>query len=353
MRRTITYRIRTVLPALLLTVGILCGCTVVEEQAPAQEDTDETIEIGMTIDSFLIERWTRDRDVFVTTAQDLGAAVNVQNANGEVEAQVEQIDYFINKDVDAIVIVQVANEGNEVLAEAIGRAGRAGIPVIAYDRLPVSADVDLYVSFDNEAVGRLMGEHIREHLAGEGTVIQVTGPLEDGNVTQIQNGFEDALSGSNIRIAMTEYASGWLSEAGFTYTGRFLNSGQSTDAVMCGNDGIAGQAYRALAERRLAGQVCLVGQDADLEACQRIVEGTQCMTVYKPIEQLARRAAELTVALAEGEEITVNNEVNDGTYDVPYESLDPIAVTRDNMDAVITGQYHERSDIYLNVEGVE
>ena len=44
----------------------------------------------------------------------------------------------------------------------------------------------------------------------------------------------------------------------------------------------------------------MVAQDADLAACQRIVEGTQEMTVYKPIEQEANTAAEFAVALGKG-----------------------------------------------------
>ena len=93
----------------------------------------------------------------------------------------------------------------------------------------------------------------------------------------------------------------------------------------------------------------MVGQDADLDACQRIVEGTQCMTVYKPVEKLARRAAEMAVALARGEEVSTAERMDDGSYSVPYERLDPVAVTKDNMDEVITGKYHEESDIYLNI----
>lgn len=73
------------------------------------------------------------------------------------------------------------------------------------------------------------------------------------------------------------------------------------------------------------------------------------MTVYKPVEKLARRAAELSVALAKGAWITVDETINDGSYDVPYERLEPVAVTKENMDEVITGKYHEESDIYLNV----
>ena len=122
------------------------------------------------------------------------------------------------------------------------------------------------------------------------------------------------------------------------------------DGIMCGNDSIAGQAIRALSEHRLAGGVCVVGQDADLDACQRIVEETQCMTVYKPVEKLARRAAELAVDLAKGEKPQVDRMISDGSDLVPYECLEPVAVTKDNMDEIITGKYHEASDIYLNIK---
>ena len=94
----------------------------------------------------------------------------------------------------------------------------------------------------------------------------------------------------------------------------------------------------------------MVGQDADLDACQRIVEGTQCMTVYKPVEKLARRAAELAVELAQGEKPQVDRMISDGSDLVPYECLEPVVVTKENMDEIITGKYYEASDIYLNIK---
>lgn len=126
---------------------------------------------------------------------------------------------------------------------------------------------------------------------------------------------------------------------------------------MCGNDDLASQAVKVLSENRLAGKVAVVAQDADLAACQRIVEGTQEMTVYKPIELEANTAAEFAVALGKGEDITSGEgeykaveTFNDGTYDIPYYKIDPIAVTAENMDKVIIdGGFHTREDVYLNI----
>ncbi len=308
------------------------------------------IQIGCSFDSFILERWQRDRDVFVAAASELGADVNVQNANGSMSEQVAQLDYFIDKQVDVIVIVMVSSDENtEDLKAAITRAKKSGIPVVAYDRLVLDAQADLYISFDNEEVGRLMAEHMKEHLNSEGTILQICGPLTDNNVYQTLNGFSQVIDNSNIFISKTYYSEGWQGEKGFSYTNEYLNSNPAPLGIMCGNDNIAGNAIKALSEHRLAGNICVVGQDADLDACQRIVEGTQCMTVYKPVDQLARRAAELSIDLATGKDISITNTINDGTYDIPYECLTPIAVTKENMDDIITGIFHEPGDIYLNV----
>ena len=174
---------------------LLSGCMKqTSEQDASEEYKEEAIQIGITFDSFIIERWQRDRDVFVSTAQELGAEVNVQNANGDMKEQIAQIDYFIQKKMDVIVVVMVASEEDESgLTEAVGRAQKAGIPVVAYDRLILNADVDLYISFDNVQVGRLMAEHMREHLSEGGELLQVCGPMADYNVPQVMEGFAEAL----------------------------------------------------------------------------------------------------------------------------------------------------------------
>ena len=113
----------------------------------------------------------------------------------------------------------------------------------------------------------------------------------------------------------------------------------------------AGLPFRALSEERLAGKVCVTGQDGDLAACQRIVEETQEMTAFKSVEQEASLAAKCAVLLGLGEEIEeVQDTAYDGTYQVPYLELQPIAVTGENMDEVIIkGGFHAKEDVYLNV----
>ena len=343
MKKKIAICISVLLLALLSITG--CGDEVTQDNTDTPEPRDG-IEIGLSIDSLVIERWQRERDLFVSKATELGAEVNVQNANGEVEEQIKQIEYFIDKGVDVIVVIAI---DDEALLDVVARAKEAGIKIIAYDRLIRNANVDLYMSIDNEKVGELMATYIRNKIGTSGSIIQIKGSPTDYNVQMVQNGFERVLKNTDITVDYAEFSDNWVAENGFKVTSNYLAKGKVPDAIMCGNDNLAAQAIKALIENRLAGEVCVVGQDADLEACQRIVEGTQYMTVYKPVEKLARTAAEDAVAMAKGEPLNVTDTINDGTYNVPYDRLEPVAVTAQNMDQVITGTYHQRSEIYLNV----
>lgn len=329
--------------------GFCIGCEKTDSKEEVLEK-EEAIQIGVVFDSLVIERWERDRDVFVSRARELGAEVNVQNANGDVETQISQIEYFIQKKVDAIVIVATDCDR---LKDEVARAHKAGIKVISYDRLISNADTDLYISFDNNRVGELMGEGIVAQTEGQGDILMINGPLTDTNVPTVMEGFESIIGPSEINIVETDFCEGWKSEYAFDYVSNYISEHpeEAPVAIMCGNDSLAGQAVKALAENKLAGTVIVTGQDADLDACQRIVEGTQYMTVYKPVEKLARRAADMTIELIQNGYVKVNETRNDGTYDVPYESLDPIQVTAQNMEEVIIGSFHQKSEVYLNVSG--
>ncbi len=332
---------------LMITSVILSGCSNNMEDNKKPEEESDKIQIGLSFDSFVIERWQRDRDVFVSTAQGLGAEVNVQNANGDVKEQISQIRYLIEKKVDVIVVVAV---DSEACKDIIRKAKEEGIIVVAYDRLIRNANTDLYISFDNEEVGSLMAKTFVEHLPKGGNIITIFGPTTDHNVTLAEKGFRDLIKDRKFTILYSVYAKDWLAEEAYHAVNEAMKTDKIIDGVMCGNDNLASQAVRALSENRLAGKVIVTGQDADLAACQRIVEGTQTMTVYKPVDKLAKAAAEYAVKLVKREELNISSTINDGSYEIPYMKLEPIAVTKDNIDEVIIeGGFQQKEDVYLNV----
>ena len=327
---------------------LLTGCGKLQETEQEEEKQDATpAQIGLVFDSFVIERWQKDRDVFVSTAKEYGAEVNVQNANGDIDTQISQIRYLIKKKVDVLVVVCIDSDG---LADVIAEAEDAGIRVIAYDRMIKNANVDLYISFDNEKVGTLMGQALVQAGLPNKKVLMLSGPTADNNVSQVEKGFQAVMDENDIEIVGSMHADGWKAEFAYDYINEHPELLDGLDAIMCGNDGIATSTVRALAEKRLASKIRIVGQDAELEACQRIVEGTQVMTVYKPVEKQAQAAAVYACQLARGEGVQTDRKAYDGTYDVPAVVLEPIAVNADNMqEVIINSGFHLKEEVYLNV----
>ena len=349
------------LGVLVLCMGVVllagCGSKPEEEQTEAEETEssgkeEDKIQIGLTVDSFVIERWIRDRDVFVATARELGADVNVQDAGADANEQISQIEYFISKQVDVIVVIA---RDCGVLSDAIQKAHNAGIPVISYDRMINNANTDFYISFDNRKVGEIMAQALIDALPQGGDIFMIQGPLSDNNVHMLKEGFDDTLGDTNLNVVYEANCDGWTAELAVGYMEEALEKYPHVKGIMCGNDDIASQVVEVLAENQLAGDVIVVGQDGDLAACQRIVEGTQYMTAFKPIEDLAREAAKYAVEIGSGKDLSelegVTETVNDGTYDVPSRILEPIAVTKENIDKVIIdGGFHRRDEVYLNAD---
>lgn len=328
------------------TVLLLGGCGRTEDTQRLPEEEEEKIQIGMIFDNFVMERWQRDRDVFVSTAKELGAEVNVQNANSSVEEQIELIDYFIKKEVDVIVIIPI---DSKPLLEFVKKAQEKGIKVISYDRLIVGAEPDLYISFDNKKVGTLMGNALSEKLGADDKVLMICGPKTDNNAIEVQAGFEEVMDKRNIEVLDIYYADGWKPEYAAMYVRQNRDLVRQAQGIMCGNDNLAGQAVSALAEQRLAGEIYVAGQDADLEACQRIVEGTQYMTVYKSIEKMADRAARVAVDMAGNNDFEYAIYLTEDGKSIPYIKMEPVAVTEENMqDVIIDSGFHLKEDIYLN-----
>ena len=145
-----------------------------------------------------------------------------------------------------------------------------------------------------------------------------------------------------------DWADDWKPENGKKITNAGINkAGHEIDGILVSNDGTAGGAIQALIEEGLAGKVLVTGQDADLAACQRIVAGTQSMTIYKPLKQLADTAAEYAVKMARRRPVVASSSTDNGQVSVPTVQVDVIAVTKDNMkDTVIKDGFHSEQEVY-------
>lgn len=299
------------------------------------------------MDTLVIERWESDRNIFVSTVNELGGEVIVQNANSDAEEQENQIRYLIKKNVDVLVIVAI---DETKLADEMQLAEERRIDVIAYDRMIHHQALDLYISFDSTSVGRLMAEAIAKDQS-TGRLVIMNGSEADHNSTLIREGIRDVLKYyPGLEVVAESSATNWSADDAYIKFKQILGSQEGITGILCSNDALAGAAVRALGLYRLSGQVAVTGQDADLDACQRIVEGTQLMTVYKPIATLAKSAAEAAVALAQGNVPTASDTINADGRLVPYERIIPIAVDAGNiLDAIISSGFHTLKDVYRNI----
>lgn len=306
------------------------------------------LKIGMSIDDLRLERWQKDRDIFVNKAEALGAKVFVQSANGDATAQISQIENMLNKDIDVLVIIPF---NGEVLSNVISEAKKEGVKVLAYDRLINNADLDFYVSFDNEKVGELQAQSIVEKKP-EGNYFLMGGSPVDNNAKLFRKGqmkvLQPLIDSGKIKVVGDQWVDSWLAEKALQIMENALTANKNNiDAVVASNDATAGGAIQALSAQGLSGKVAISGQDADLAAIKRIIDGTQTMTVYKPITNLADKAAEIAVALGKEEKLEPNAQLNNGLKAVPSFLLESVVVTKDNIDeTVIKDGFHTKDAVY-------
>lgn len=319
-------------------VMAVAGCGGSEQQASrSTEMTDDTIVIGLSFDSLLIERWQKDRDIFMKEAEKRGAECVFLSADGDARKQNEQCDVLLGQGIDVLVIIPKSATAS---ARAVQKAKKMGVPVLSYDRLILGADVDVYLSFDNERVGQMQGEYLVGKQP-EGRYFLLGGAPDDNNAKLVRRGQMSAIQpkvdAGTIEIVGDNWADNWSpKKAREIIENVLVTVGTNLDVVVASNDGTAGGVVQALEAQGLDGKVLVSGQDADLQACRRILAGTQAMTVYKPLHKLAAKGAEVAVKLARGEEIETNATINNGMKDVPSILLDPIALDKDNIVDVLT-----------------
>ncbi|OCT14183.1 D-xylose ABC transporter substrate-binding protein [Paenibacillus pectinilyticus] len=307
--------------------------------------------VGLSIDTLLEERWQKDRDLFKAAVEKLGAEIEVQAANGDDALQLAQAENLISRGVDVLVVVP---HNAEVSSAIVEKAHQSGIKVISYDRLIVNSDVDLYISFDNEKAGELQAKAIVSK-APKGNYVLIEGADTDNNAHMFKKGqmniLKPLVEKGDINIVFDQATKEWKPVNAMANMELALKANHNqVDAVVAANDATAGGVIQALAAQKMAGLIPVSGQDAELAAAQRIVEGTQTMTVYKPIKKLAETAAELAVKMAKGENVHADKTVNNKKIDVPSILLDPIAVDKSNIDTtIIADGFHLRADVYKNV----
>ncbi|MGC2103793.1 MAG: substrate-binding domain-containing protein [Candidatus Acidiferrum sp.] len=294
------------------------------------------LKIGFSLEATKGERWQTDLDSFEARAKQLGVGVISSDAHGDDELQLQQVKEMIQKGIQVLVLLP---HDTEKASRMVDAAKAAHVKVLSYDRLVQNSDVDLYVSFNRQEIGRMQAEYLLKH-APKGNYVLIAGSPNDAGAKTLHDAqmkvLRPHIESGDVHVIADGYTKDWLPTEAYLAMLKAIQSSQGKiAAVLASNDGLAGGAIQALNEHKMGGAVLVTGQDADLESIIDIVQGTQAMTVYKPITQEAERAADEAVRLAKGERVETNAEVNNGKRDVPAILLKPVVVTKENIKSTV------------------
>ena len=307
------------------------------------------VRIGISMDTLKEERWQRDKALFEQRCKEVGAECEIQVANGDDAVQTKQCDNLLTKGVDVLI---VAPHNGQIAASIVEAAHKQGVPVISYDRLIRNSDVDLYVAHQVVKIGQMQAQYALDH-APKGNYVLIGGSQTDNNAILLVEGqmsvLQPAVDRGDIKIVTKQFAREWLASEALRITEDALTKNNNDiQAIVASNDGTAGGAISALPPQ-LLGNVLVTGQDAALDAVQRIVEGKQTMTIYKPIQPLAFSAVDAAIKLAHKEKVDTKDTINNGKRDVPSILHEPQVLDKNNVMTVIKDGYHKLEDVYKNV----
>jgi D-xylose transport system substrate-binding protein len=302
-------------------------------------------------------RWeANDRPSLEAAFEDAGVEYKIENADGDTGKFGTICDSMINEGVTVLMIVNLDSDSGSA---CLSKAEEAGIPSIDYDRLTLGGGAEYYVSFDNVVVGQLMGEGLISCLDDMGktkaNIVMIDGDPTDNNAALFKEGYVGALQekvDSGDYTVVGEQTGEWdATKAGTAFEQIFTENDGDVDGVVSANDTMAGGIIARLEPNGLAGKVPVTGQDASVEGLQRILAGSQCMTVYKNTALEADAASQLAIALAtndqEAADALATGEVEDTELGemVPSVLATPEAIFKDGVKQVIDDGFQQAADV--------
>ena len=325
-----------------------------EEQAQAEG------KVGVILpDAASSARWeTADRKFLSEAFEEAGVEYDIQNANGDKAKFATIADQMIN---GGATVLMITNLDSPSAATVIKKATDQGIPVIDYDRLTLGGNAAYYVSFDNVAVGTNIGEGLvkcmQENGDDSGPVALLNGSPTDNNATLFKQGYEKAIRDAGYEIVADQSVPDWdNTRAGTIFEQMYTKVNGNLVGVAAANDGLGGAVAAVLRRSGDAGKVPTTGQDATAEGLQRVLTGSQCLTVYKAIQKEAAAAADLAIALTKGDKAAADQLASGSVEDtetgqqVKSVLLDPQPIFAEDVKDVVADGFVAAEDICTNAQ---
>jgi D-xylose transport system substrate-binding protein len=306
----------------------------------------QSVKIGFVLSTMQEERYQKDKKYFEDAAKKLGAEVVFASADNSERTQAQKVENVLSKGVKALVIQPVNSDAAGALVKA---AKDAKVPVIAYDRIIKNGDLDYYVTQDSCEVGRLQADAAVKALGGKGNVLILSGQDGHSVAQEITRCNLEALKKHpGMKVVLQKTHANWSgSLAQATVENALSKNKNDIQAILANNSGMANGAVQAVEGQKLTGKVFIAGADADLTSIRNIIAGKQSFEVFKAIQPLAEKAAEVAVKAAKGETVTSEYKVNNGTKDVTSFNTAVFAVDKSNFeDVVVKTGFHTKESVY-------
>lgn len=351
-------RLMAVAAVATLSTASLVACGGSDEGGGGDSGDSGGTDVGVILpDATTSPRWeSQDRPNLEKAFADADLKATIQNAQGDTAKFGQLCDSMINQNVKVIIITNLDSESG---ASCLKKAADAGVTSIDYDRLTLNGGASYYVSFDNVKVGELMGTGLDECLtdAGKkgGNIVYVNGAATDNNAALFKSGYEKALKpkidDGTYKLVGDQSGEWDATKAGQVFDQMYTANGGKIDGVVSANDTMAGGIIARLKANKVQGKIPVTGQDASVEGLQNVLQGFQCGTVYKNTALEAKAAADLAIALIDGDESAaeelVNGSVEDteAGKDVPSVLAEPVWITKDTVGTVIEDEQADAAEV--------
>ena len=294
----------------------------------------DKIKVGLILPSYDQLRWQNgDQPCFEKEAAKLGMDFSTVASQMSETVQASQVENMLTQGVDVLVIRPVNAAASQAL---VRKANKANVPVVAYDSLPMNADVAAFVARDAVAMSLEIAEAaVKAHP--KGNYILALGD-EGTNVAQEERAgyykvLKPYLDRGDIKIVSEQYNKNWSTESGRAQVENALTKNNNdVVAVLAGNDGVAYGVIQALQGQGLAGKVWVNGVDAEPRAQELIKQGLMALSNFTAFDQMGMEAAKASFAIGNGKPIEANATVNNGTKTIPWIKILNFNVTKDNLE---------------------
>jgi D-xylose transport system substrate-binding protein len=352
-RRLVSLSAAGVLVALSLSA---CGSDTDDGGGGGGDDTAKKVGVILP-DATTSPRWeANDRPSLQAAFDAAGVESTITNADGDTSKFGNICDEMINEGVSVLMIVNLDSESG---GACLKKAAAAGIQSIDYDRLTLGGGASYYVSFDNVKVGELMGQGLTQCLDDaaktKANIVYINGDPTDNNAALFKSGYElglkDKIDSGDYKLVGDQTGEWDATKAGLAFEQIYAQNDGKVDGVVSANDTMAGGIIARLKAVGEAGKVPVTGQDASVEGLQRVLNGTQCMTVYKDTNLEAKAASDLAIALINGDtaaaDALVTGAVKDTetNEDIPSVLAVPEAIFKDGVAKVISDGFQKKEDV--------